>query len=201
MHLASLEQQRELMRYMNSLNEWLGHDVEDRQAELRGVTARIDELRGDLDRLGLPRGPCKLYHFYMSHIANIHSNLLTFSPAARAWSRTWWFYNAGCPWSRRSRLLPVLHWDLCSPWNHLCTAAPSGLISSAWSTISSTISYGGDTPCCVSSLYANPKWVSGVSLPSIAGWRCALHSSRSWSIPGQRCNTPPSIPASCSRRR
>jgi len=56
MHLASLEQQRELMRYMNSLNEWLGHDVGDRQAELRGVSDRIDELRGNLDRLGLTRG-------------------------------------------------------------------------------------------------------------------------------------------------
>lgn len=178
MHLASLEQQRELMMYMNSLNKWLGHNVEDRQAELRGVTARIDELRGDLNRLGMTRGPCKLYHLYMSHIANILSNLLTFSPAARAWSRTWRFYSAGWPWSRRSRC----SWDLCSPWNcaarwPLCTAAPSGLIPSAWSTISSTISYWGDTPCCVSSLYANPKWVSGVSLPSIAGWRCALHSS------------------------
>ncbi|KAH9993287.1 hypothetical protein BJV74DRAFT_884401 [Russula compacta] len=57
MHLASLEQQRELMRYMNSLNEWLGHDVEDRQAELRGISARIDQLRDDLSHLGLPRGP------------------------------------------------------------------------------------------------------------------------------------------------
>jgi adenylylsulfate kinase-like enzyme len=44
MHLASLEQQCELMRYMNSLNEWLGHDVEDRQAELRGVSHCIDQL-------------------------------------------------------------------------------------------------------------------------------------------------------------
>jgi hypothetical protein len=57
MHLASLEQQRELMRYMNSLNEWLGHDVEDRQAEIRGVSARIDQLDGDLNRMGLSRGP------------------------------------------------------------------------------------------------------------------------------------------------
>jgi hypothetical protein len=56
MHLASLEQQRELMRYMNSLNEWLGHDVEDRQAEIRGVSARIDQLNDDLNRMGLPRG-------------------------------------------------------------------------------------------------------------------------------------------------
>ena len=85
MHLASLEQQRELMRYMNSLNEWLGHDVEDRQAELRGVSDRIDRLYGDLSRLGLTRGPCKLYHHYMPYIANIHS-LLTFNPAAMAWS-------------------------------------------------------------------------------------------------------------------
>ena len=58
MHLASLDQQRELMRYMTSLNEWLGRDVTDRQAELRGVSARIEQLRGDLARLGaaLPRG-------------------------------------------------------------------------------------------------------------------------------------------------
>jgi hypothetical protein len=54
MHLTSLEQQRELMMYMNSLNGWLGHD-------------------DDLNRLGLTRGLCK---FFMSHIANIHSNLL-----------------------------------------------------------------------------------------------------------------------------
>ncbi|KAH9169356.1 hypothetical protein EDB89DRAFT_1479631 [Lactarius sanguifluus] len=61
MHLASLEQQRELMRYMNSLNDWLGHDVEDRQAELRGVSARIDQLHDDMNRLGLSRGPvCKV---------------------------------------------------------------------------------------------------------------------------------------------
>ena len=53
MHLASLEQSRELMRYMNSLNEWLSNDVEDRQAELRGVSARIDQLRSDLNRLGM----------------------------------------------------------------------------------------------------------------------------------------------------
>jgi len=58
MHLASLDQQRELMRYMTSLNEWLGRDVTDRQAELRGVSARIEQLRDDLARLGaaFPRG-------------------------------------------------------------------------------------------------------------------------------------------------
>lgn len=63
MHLASLEQQRELMRYMNSLNDWLGHDVEDRQAELRGVSARIDQLRDDLNSLA--RGPCMLHTIYV----------------------------------------------------------------------------------------------------------------------------------------
>jgi hypothetical protein len=61
MHLAALEQQRELMRYMNSLNGWLGHDVEDRRTELRGVAARIDQLREDVNGLGLTgmsREPC-----------------------------------------------------------------------------------------------------------------------------------------------
>ena len=61
MHLASLEQQRELMRYMNSLNEWLGHDVEDRQAELRGVSARVDQLADNLLRQDSSRGPCRLH--------------------------------------------------------------------------------------------------------------------------------------------
>ena len=143
MHLASLEQQRELMRYMNSLNEWLGHDVEDRQSELRGVAARLDQLRDDLNRLGLTRGPCKLYHLYVL-ISLIYILLLTFSRAARAWSRTWRFYNATWP-SRRSRC----SWRFCSPGNctrwPLCTAASSGLIPSAFSTIFSTIPY--DAPC------------------------------------------------------
>ncbi len=72
MHLASLEQQRELMRYMNSLNEWLGHDVEDRQAELRGVLARMDQLREDMNRLGPSRGPyCKSTPYYRHGIALI----------------------------------------------------------------------------------------------------------------------------------
>jgi hypothetical protein len=66
MHLASLEQQRELMRYMNSLNEWLGHDVEDRQAELRSISDRLDELRDGLYRLGFPQGPgCRLNSTYI----------------------------------------------------------------------------------------------------------------------------------------
>jgi hypothetical protein len=151
MHLASLEQQRELMRYMNSLNEWLGHDVEDRQAELHGVSARMDQLRGDLNR-ALGRGPCKLYQLYMPHIANIHSNPLIFSPAARAWIRTWRFYSARWPWSRRPRC-SWHSWNPCSPGNcaakwPLCTAASSGLIPPVYSTIS----FRGDTTCCDSYL-------------------------------------------------
>lgn len=41
------------MRYMRGLNEWLGRDVSDRQNELRGVSARVDQLRNDLSRLGM----------------------------------------------------------------------------------------------------------------------------------------------------
>ncbi|KAG2347113.1 hypothetical protein BDR05DRAFT_987725 [Suillus weaverae] len=55
--LATVDQQRELMRYMRGLNEWLERDVQDRQAELRGVTARVDELRNDLARLGTGMQP------------------------------------------------------------------------------------------------------------------------------------------------
>ncbi|KAG6330770.1 hypothetical protein ID866_8320 [Astraeus odoratus] len=54
--LATVDQQRELMRYMRGLNDWLARDVNDRQAELRGVTARIDQLRAELGRHGLGAG-------------------------------------------------------------------------------------------------------------------------------------------------
>ena len=67
MHLAALEQQRELMRYMNSWNEWIGRDVEDRRAELRDVCARIDQLHQDVNRLGvtgLTGESCRLRHPY-----------------------------------------------------------------------------------------------------------------------------------------
>jgi hypothetical protein len=49
--LASIDQQREIMRYMRALNEWLDRDVRDRQSELRGVSARVDQLREDLGRM------------------------------------------------------------------------------------------------------------------------------------------------------
>jgi hypothetical protein len=45
------------MRYMRGLNEWLERDVRDRQSELHGVSARVDELRHDLNRLGLGMQP------------------------------------------------------------------------------------------------------------------------------------------------
>lgn len=57
---ASIDQQREIMRYMAGLNEWLERDVHDRHAELRGVGDRIDQLRNELaQRLGIrPAGMC-----------------------------------------------------------------------------------------------------------------------------------------------
>src|SRR6266702_1711855 len=77
MHLASLVQQRELMRYMNSLNDWLGNDVADRQAELLGVSARIDQLHDDLNRLGRTRGAvCKVTLHYRRNTALISSFIL-----------------------------------------------------------------------------------------------------------------------------
>ncbi|KAF8468760.1 hypothetical protein JB92DRAFT_1980036 [Gautieria morchelliformis] len=53
-HHASIDQQREIIRYMAGLNEWLERDVHDRHAELRGVGDRIDQLRNELaQRLGI----------------------------------------------------------------------------------------------------------------------------------------------------
>ena len=46
--LATVDQQRELMRYMRGLNEWLERDVYDRQSELRGVIARVEQLSQDI---------------------------------------------------------------------------------------------------------------------------------------------------------
>ncbi|KDR74957.1 hypothetical protein GALMADRAFT_570107 [Galerina marginata CBS 339.88] len=46
--LATVDQQRELMRYMRGLNEWLERDVHDRQSEIRGVVARVEQLGHDL---------------------------------------------------------------------------------------------------------------------------------------------------------
>ena len=51
MHLATVDQQRELMRYMRGLNEWLARDVHDRQAEINSVLAQMNRLHGDLESL------------------------------------------------------------------------------------------------------------------------------------------------------
>ena len=51
------------MRYMRGLNDWLEHDVRDRQNEIRSIGARVDALRDDLARLGLAGGaPGEFYH-------------------------------------------------------------------------------------------------------------------------------------------
>ena len=44
-HAASIDQQREISRYLTSLNDWLQRDVHDRHSEIRAVTARVDQLR------------------------------------------------------------------------------------------------------------------------------------------------------------
>jgi len=36
------------MRYMRGLNEWLERDVHDRQSEIHGVVARVEQLSQDL---------------------------------------------------------------------------------------------------------------------------------------------------------
>ena len=49
--MASVEQQNMLIDHLNRLNRWLTSDQQDRQAELQGVCARVDQLREDLNRL------------------------------------------------------------------------------------------------------------------------------------------------------
>lgn len=63
---ATVEQQRELMRYMADLNNWLARDVRDRQAEIRGVNARIENLRRDLGTLAASRGLGAIPPFFES---------------------------------------------------------------------------------------------------------------------------------------
>ncbi|KAK7678727.1 hypothetical protein QCA50_018309 [Cerrena zonata] len=48
-HVATIEQQREIMRYLQGLNEWLERDVHDRQSEIRSVNARLDNLADHFD--------------------------------------------------------------------------------------------------------------------------------------------------------
>ncbi|THH31833.1 hypothetical protein EUX98_g2343 [Antrodiella citrinella] len=54
-HVATIDQQREMMRYLRGLNEWLERDVRDRQNEMRSVTERIRELNNLVGTLLEPR--------------------------------------------------------------------------------------------------------------------------------------------------
>lgn len=49
--VASIQQQGEIIRYLSRYNAWAARDVLDRQAEIRGVSARVDELRDMLMNL------------------------------------------------------------------------------------------------------------------------------------------------------
>lgn len=49
--MASVEQQNLLIEHLNRLNQWLTGDQQDRQNEMRGIYARVDQLRDDLNRL------------------------------------------------------------------------------------------------------------------------------------------------------
>lgn len=48
---ASLQQQRGIMDYIRGLNEWLRQDIDDRRNELRGVSARVDQVLDDLHNM------------------------------------------------------------------------------------------------------------------------------------------------------
>lgn len=49
--MASVEQQNLLIDHLNRLNQWLAGDQQDRQNEMRGIYARVNQLRDDLNRL------------------------------------------------------------------------------------------------------------------------------------------------------
>ena len=49
--VATIDQQREIMRYMRGLNEWLERDVHDRQSEILGVNARLDNLSDHINMM------------------------------------------------------------------------------------------------------------------------------------------------------
>lgn len=50
---ANQDQQRELLRYLRGLNEWLERDSADRRTESQGVVARLDELRNEVNRINM----------------------------------------------------------------------------------------------------------------------------------------------------
>lgn len=49
--MASVEQQNLLIDHLNRLNQWLADDQQDRHNELRGIYARVEQLREDLNRI------------------------------------------------------------------------------------------------------------------------------------------------------
>ncbi|KAI0943617.1 hypothetical protein AcW1_002739 [Taiwanofungus camphoratus] len=55
--LATIDQQREIMRYYRDLNEWIARYVQDRQAEIQGVHHHIDQVREDIMEQLLRRPP------------------------------------------------------------------------------------------------------------------------------------------------
>lgn len=52
--MTAMNQQRELTRYARSMGEWLEHDVQERQTDVRELSARVDRLRDDLGLSGSP---------------------------------------------------------------------------------------------------------------------------------------------------
>lgn len=49
--MASVDQQNLLIDHLNRLNQWLARDQQDRHDEIMSIHARIEQLRGDLNRL------------------------------------------------------------------------------------------------------------------------------------------------------
>jgi len=80
--LATVDQQRELMRYMRGLNEWLEQDVHDRQNEIRGVHDRVDRLGQDVRNL-LRTGMLEtavFVDYWIDHIQVVHLQVLQVLP-------------------------------------------------------------------------------------------------------------------------
>lgn len=50
---ASIEQQRGMLQYMNSLNDWLSRDIRARQDDLQNVARHVDSLNARLGALGM----------------------------------------------------------------------------------------------------------------------------------------------------
>ncbi|KAI0058063.1 hypothetical protein BV25DRAFT_1830419 [Artomyces pyxidatus] len=51
MHLATLEQHREIERYTTDLGEWLGEEAHFERAQVREVGTRVDQLKEEWERV------------------------------------------------------------------------------------------------------------------------------------------------------